>query len=87
MESYSFKDFSRFKIERFFKQDLKRDKRELNYEAAEWKLLDNSKVYNHKVIPILTKEESENLIRWHKSHKHLTSVGSGEDYFGSEKYI
>ena len=53
--------------------------------SAEWKLLDNSKVYNHKVIPILTKEESKNLIRWHKSHKHLTSVGSGEDYFGSRK--
>ena len=53
--------------------------------SAEWKLLDNSKVYNHKVIPILTKEESKNLIRWHKSHKHLTSVGSGEDYFGIRK--
>ena len=52
---------------------------------AEWKLLDNSKVYNHKVIPILTKRESENLIRWHNSHKHLESVGSNIDYAELEK--
>ena len=48
-------------------------------------MLDNSKVFNHKLIPILTQEECKNLIRWHKSHKHLTGVGSGEDYLGIRK--
>ena len=30
-------------------------------------------------------EESENLIRWHNSHKHLESVGSNIDYAGVRK--
>mgnify|MGYP003302987153 FL=1 len=37
------------------------------------------------MIPILTKRESENLIRWHNSHKHLESVGSNIDYAGVRK--
>ena len=53
--------------------------------SKEWKLLDNSKVFNHKVIPILTKEECKTIIRWHQSHKHLISVGSGKDYLGVRK--
>ena len=37
------------------------------------------------MIPILTKEESKHLIRWHNSHKHLESVGSNIDYAGVRK--
>ena len=43
------------------------------------------KVYNHKVIPILTETETKDLIRWHKSHTHLQSVGSKQDYMGVRK--
>ena len=37
------------------------------------------------MIPILTKEESQFLIRWHKTHRHLESVGSWDDYEGIRK--
>jgi len=37
------------------------------------------------VIPILTETETKDLIRWHKSHTHLQSVGSKQDYMGVRK--
>ena len=37
------------------------------------------------MIPILTKEECQNLIQWHNSHRHLEKVGSLIDYWGIRK--
>ena len=37
------------------------------------------------MIPILTKEECQTLIRWHNSHRHLEEVGSPVDYWGIRK--
>ena len=37
------------------------------------------------MIPILTETETKALIRWHKSHTHLQSVGSKQDYMGVRK--
>lgn len=37
------------------------------------------------MIPILTKEECQSLIRWHNSHRHLETVGSDTDYQGIRK--
>ena len=37
------------------------------------------------MIPILTKEQCKNLIRWHNSHRHLETVGSPTDYAGIRK--
>ena len=37
------------------------------------------------MIPILTKEECQTLIRWHNSHRHLEQVGSEKDYWGIRK--
>ena len=37
------------------------------------------------MIPILNKEQCQNLLRWHNSHKHLETVGSNKDYGGIRK--
>ena len=34
------------------------------------------------MIPLITEEESKNLIRWFQTHKHIRSIGDGSDYTG-----
>ena len=34
------------------------------------------------MIPLITEEESKNLIWWYQTHKHLRSIGDGSDYRG-----